>query len=63
MIGDQRGRQTVEGLDATNARHRLAAAQQTRLVMFPCDVRSGSFDDALWYALGANREQRRHPGR
>ena len=36
--------------------HRLMAAHRCGAEAFDCDVRSGTADDAAWFALGANRE-------
>ena len=35
--------------------HRILAAKRCGFDSFACDVRSGTADDAAWFALGANR--------
>lgn len=35
--------------------HRILAARRARLESFPCNIRSGSQRDALWFALAANK--------
>lgn len=39
--------------------HRVLAAQQNGAVTVDADVRNGTHEDALWFALGANREHGR----
>ena len=35
--------------------HRILAANRCGFDSFACDVRSGTADDAAWFALGANK--------